>query len=113
MENADTAKTRQSARRECFQQVILLEIVGIHFGYARMIELDRLRMETRRMEKQKFEVRKSDLDRVVNMPSESRGGVMEIYTKVPSILISNKVNVFRDTLFYFSIYIDKSSEDMQ
>ena len=53
MENADTAKTRQSARRECFQQVILLQIVGIHFGCARMIELDRLSMETRRMEKQK------------------------------------------------------------
>ena len=53
MENADTAKTRQSARGECFREVILLRIVGIHFGCARMIELDRLSMETRRKEMQK------------------------------------------------------------
>ena len=114
MENADTAKTKQSAIGECFQQVILLQIVGIHFRCARMIELDRLRMETRRMEKQKSDkVRKSDPDRVVKMPSESRGGVMEIYTKVLFILISNKINVSSDALFYFSIYIDLSSQDMQ
>jgi hypothetical protein len=61
----------------------LLQIIGTHFGYARMIELDRWRMETRRMEKKKSDkVRKSDPDRVVKMPSESRGGVMQIYTKV-------------------------------
>ena len=47
MENADTAKTRQSARRECFQQVILPQIVGIQFGCARMIQLDILSMETK------------------------------------------------------------------
>ena len=99
MENADTAKSRQSARGECFQPVILLQIVGIHFRYARMIELDRLRMETRRMEKKKSaKVRKSDPDRVVKMPSESRGGVMQIYTKV---FCSNKINISSDTLFTF------------
>jgi hypothetical protein len=114
MENADTAKTRQSAGGECFQQVILLEIVGILFVCARMIELDRLRMKTRRTEKQKSDkVRKSDLDRVVKMPSESRRGVMEIYTKVLLSFISNRINDSSDTLFYFSSYIYKSSQDMQ
>ena len=40
-------------------------------------------MEMRRIEKQKSSnVRKSDLDRVVKMPGESKGGGMEIYTKV-------------------------------
>ena len=30
MENADTAKTRNSAGRKCFQQVFLSQIVWIH-----------------------------------------------------------------------------------
>ena len=80
----------------------MLQLVGIHFGYARMIELDRLRMETRRMEKKKSDkVRKSDPDRVVKMPSESRGGVMQIYRKVFFIWISYRINDSSDTLFTF------------
>ena len=40
-------------------------------------------METRRVEKEKFEAEgRTDHDRIIRMPSESKGGVMEIYILV-------------------------------
>ena len=54
----------------------------IYMVVTRLIELDRLRLETRMEEKQKGDKEgKNDPDRVVKMPSESRGGVREVYTK--------------------------------
>ena len=56
---------------------------GFYIVVTRLIELDRLRLETRMQEKQKYEKEgKNDPDRVVKMPSQSRGGVREVYTKV-------------------------------
>ena len=49
----------------------------------RLIELDRLRMNTRRLEKKEsVGLGKKDPDRTIKLPSESRRGVREVYTKV-------------------------------
>ena len=48
-----------------------------------MVELDRLRRETLKLGRQEtLNFKKKDLDRTVKLPSESKGGVMQIYTKV-------------------------------
>ena len=53
------------------------------FLFLRLVELDRLRRETLKLERQEMlNFKKKDLDRTVKLPSESKGGVMQIYTKV-------------------------------
>ena len=47
------------------------------------MELTRLTIETKWVEKEKYETEgKIDPDRMIKMPSESKGGVMEVYIKV-------------------------------
>ena len=49
-------------------------------------------METRRVEKEKFEAEgRTDHDRIIRMPSESKGGVMETYFVVRTLF---KVFIF-------------------
>jgi hypothetical protein len=48
-----------------------------------LVELDRFRRETLKLERQEtLNFKKKDLDRTVKLPSESKGGVKQIYTKV-------------------------------
>ena len=59
----------------------------IHFQFSkylsRLVELTRLTIETKWVEKEKYETEgKIDPDRMIKMPSESKGGVMEVYIKV-------------------------------
>merc|ERR1712096_399688 len=51
--------------------------------FTRLIELDRLRMQTRKMEKKESAgLGKKDPDRTIKLPGENKGGVREIYTKI-------------------------------
>ena len=59
------------------------ERISNHFLFARLVELDRLRRTTVKLErKESASLGKKDLDRTVRLPSESKGGVKEIYTQV-------------------------------
>ena len=49
----------------------------------RLVELNRLTLQTRQEEEREFaSLGRKDPDRVIRLPSENRGGVREVYTKV-------------------------------
>ena len=62
-----------------------------HSLFARLVELDRLRRNTAKLErKESANLGKKDLDRTVKLPSESKEGVKEIYTQVIWIICIHK-----------------------
>ena len=57
--------------------------------FHRLVELNRLTLQTRREEeKQAARQRRKDPDRVIGLPSDNRGGVRQVYTKVVQYLMN-------------------------
>ena len=51
--------------------------------FSRLVELNRLTRQTRLEEEREFaDLGGRDPDRVIRLPSENKGGVREVYTKV-------------------------------
>ena len=62
---------------------------------SRLVELNRLTLQTRQEEEREFaSLGRKDPDRVIRLPSENRGGVREVYTKVGLIYIYGKIDVY-------------------
>ena len=62
----------------------------------RLVELNRLTLQTRQEEEREFaSLGRKDPDRVIRLPSENRGGVREVYTKVGlSYIFFGKIDVY-------------------
>ena len=62
----------------------------------RLVELNRLTLQTRQEEEREFaRLGRKDPDRVIRLPSENRGGVREVYTKVGlSYIFFGKIDVY-------------------
>ena len=80
----------------------------------RLVELDRLRRETLKLKKQEsVNCGNKDLDRTVKLPSESKGGVMEIYTKVLYYSLEHAVIQLTykmlNLIFRFVMIVEKNS----
>ena len=59
----------------------------ILFALSRLVELNRLTLQTRQEEERLFaSLGRKDPDRVIRLPSENRGGVREVYTKVRNFM---------------------------
>ena len=57
--------------------------------FNRLVELNRLTLQTRQEEgRQAARQRRKDPDRVIGLPSDNRGGVREVYTKVVQYLMN-------------------------
>ena len=64
-----------------------------------------MRRETLKLERQEtLNFKKKDLDRTVKLPSESKGGVMQIYTKVSSSRSCSYSNELQNLLFVHLIF---------
>ena len=62
---------------------------------SRLVELNRLTLQTRQEEEREFaSLGRKDPDRVIRLPSENRGGVREVYTKVGLSYIFGKIDVY-------------------
>ena len=62
-------------------------IYFILFALSRLVELNRLTLQTRQEEERLFASHgRKDPDRVIRLPSENRGGVREVYTKVRNFM---------------------------
>ena len=61
----------------------------------RLVELNRLTLQTRQEEEREFaRLGRKDPDRVIRLPSENRGGVSEVYTKVGLGYIFGEIDVY-------------------
>ena len=61
----------------------------------RLVELNRLTLQTRQEEEREFaSLGRKDPDRVIRLPSENRGGVREVYTKVGLSYIFGEIDVY-------------------
>ena len=66
---------------------------------SRLVELNRLTLQTRQEEEREFaSLGRKDPDRVIRLPSENRGGVREVYTKVGLSYIFGKIVVYFRTV---------------
>ena len=62
---------------------------------SRLVELNRLTLQTRQEEEREFaSLGRKDPDRVIRLRSENRGGVREVYTKVGLSYIFGKIVVY-------------------